>query len=106
MMKSIFLSVLEKVVGRMSRHPEITAYHHGLSSSERSFFSRWLRRIMYQDAKPGGPGKKLNVITSNDLNPDTGKLYPDYKARREARKRQGSEARSFGYVDHDVYPDI
>lgn len=51
--------------------------------------------------------KKLNSISTNDLD-DQNKLYPDYKERRERRKKKGDESKSFAVSDtgmDDIWKD-
>jgi len=50
---------------------------------------------MHDNVKIGKPGKKLNVITTGDLDAD-GKLYPDYKERRAKRKAEEEKKNEAG----------
>ena len=49
-----------------------------------------------------GPGPRLTGISSDDIDKDTGRIYPDYMARRQARAE--SEA-GRTYPIGDVRPE-
>lgn len=44
---------------------------------------------IHDNIKIGKPGKKLNIITTNDLNAD-GKFYPNYLERRKKKRKDES----------------
>jgi hypothetical protein len=51
------------------------------------------------------PGPKLTGLTTNDIDMDTGKPYPDYLERRRQRSAAKPEDQLAGLVGHDVRPD-
>jgi hypothetical protein len=102
---SIFKRFLELVTGRRIRRPVISvSSKEPLSSDEIGFFARWLKRSMYADVETYGGGKKLTGIMTRDIDPLTGKLYPDYLERRKRRKETAGPVYA-GTVDHDISPD-
>ncbi len=52
--------------------------------SEMEKMSRMATR---QPVKFEPPGERFKIIMTNDVDPRTGKLYPDYEARRAARRK-------------------
>ena len=94
----MFLKVLERITGRKSIRPGVDAVTTG--KTWLSELRQLARRSRQATRKPVEliPGKKIEVFMTGDINPDTGKLYPDYKERR--KKSTGVEV-----GDWDIYPD-
>lgn len=61
---------------------------------------------IHDDIKIGKPGKKLNFITTDDLNVN-GKLPVDYLERRKQRKKEKENGKGYGIptsgID-DIWP--
>jgi hypothetical protein len=86
-----FKRMLESVAGK-----RILSVRRESSSMER--MSRLATR---QPIEFEPPGPKIEILTTNDINPDTGRLYPDYKERRALRRAKESETLG----DLNVFPD-
>jgi hypothetical protein len=68
-------------------------------------FLERLSRESFRVPVESEPTIPLAGITTADIDPETGKCFPDYLERRRARAATENEPRGFGVVDHDVHPD-
>ena len=105
---SIFLRILETLTGRKSTRPGISAsIGAGSSLGEARNLAQLTRMLTRDPVELEPPGPKLKGITTDDINPATGRAYPGYKARRQKRREaeENREPRAFSVVDHDVSPD-
>lgn len=66
------------------------------------------RKATRSDPELAPPGPALTGLTHEDVDPNTGGIYPDYVERRrqrEAARAGAKEGRLVGVVNHDVFPD-
>jgi hypothetical protein len=99
----MFLKLLEAITGKQAIRPGMDAVTSGkVWLSELQNLAAKTRRSIREAVKLE-PGKKNTVILTDDLDLETGKLYPDYKERRAAREKTGSSTMAVG--SWDVYPD-
>jgi hypothetical protein len=63
------------------------------------------REALYKPAQPAEPGRPLIGISTDDIDPRTGRLYPDYMERRAEReaKREARPA-ELCTIDWDISP--
>jgi hypothetical protein len=63
------------------------------------------REVLYKPAETAPPGRPFVGITTDDIDPRTGRLYPDYMERRAEReaKRQPQPA-ELCTIDWDISP--
>jgi len=106
---SVFIRVLEALTGRKSTRPGISASIGAGSSLGKARNLAQLTRMLTRDpVELEPPGPELRILLTDDIDPRTGKAYPDYMERRKRRREEeeaGKRDRCFGTVDHDVYPD-
>jgi arginase family enzyme len=81
------LAIFERVIGKRSRHSAPPS--SGLAALSRRSTSD---PVVFE---PQGP--KLRMILVDDIDPETGRVFPDYLERREAR-RQAEERPARGAV--------
>jgi hypothetical protein len=101
-----FLRILERIVGRKSQRPTISAVTSGKTPPGGLRNMAMLSRLTFREPPEYySGGKKLTVITTSDINPRTGKVFEDYEARRRKRREEEETHRAnrcFGAID--VYP--
>ena len=105
---SIFKQLLERITGQRIQRPVMwAASKRPLHGDEFSFFGRWLKKIIYGDVEIYSGGKKLTVVMHSDVDPRTGKVYPNFEERRQKLREteENREPRAFGVVSHDTRPD-
>ena len=101
-----FLQLLEQMVGKRSeRHRQSAAAGPGISRTELSFMGRLTRLLTRDPVELVQGGKKIEILLHSDIDPKTGKAYPDYKKRREARKAEESAPQSLAVYHGDIDPD-
>ena len=82
---NIFLAALERLTGRRARHETPSAsIPPGTAPYELEGFVRMTRKAT-RDPIELIPGKPHGVIMHSDIDPATGRVYPDFEARRRAR---------------------
>lgn len=99
-----FLNILEKIVGKKSTRSTMNAYGSDdiddLKDLAARTYSAFRESIKFEP-----PGPKSKILMTDDIDPKTGKPYPDYmerrRKRREARQNKGAVAGCPG----DVKPD-
>ena len=93
---SKFVEVLEAITGKsVIRTGGISVSHDSKTGiGELRRLAEEVRKWKWIDRKFLKRGKKLNMITTNDLDQDN-KLYPDYLERRERRKKKDNKPQSF-----------
>ena len=90
---NIFLAIFKRWGHRVVRPgPGHVAAKGPVSGKDFSFFHGWLKRIIWQDVEYYSGGKKSNVLMTSDVNPDSGKVYPDYIERRRKAKEKPKES--------------
>jgi hypothetical protein len=103
-MKNLFLRVIQRLGHRIER-PDMSAAGP-IQPDEVGFFAALTRRTFRQEPETYTGGKKLTVIMTTDIDPNTGKVFPDYlERRRKAREQEGPEGSCAGVFDRDVRPD-
>jgi hypothetical protein len=102
-----FIEILERLIGQKSQGPRIGAVHDGrVSAGELHGLAKLSRLIFWKEPETYSGGEKLTVIMTTDIDPNTGKVYPDYLERRAARKVAEEEGSGYaGSTGHDVRPD-
>ena len=102
-----FIEILERLVGKKSQGPRIGAVHDGrVSPGELHGLAKLSRLVFWKEPEIYTGGQKLTVITTQDVNPATGKVFPDYLERRAARKVAEEEGSGYaGSTNRDVRPD-
>lgn len=102
-MKNFFLSIFKVLGHRVVRPgPGHVAAKGPVSGKDFSFFHGWLKRIIWQDVEHYSGGEKSNVLMTSDINPNSGKVYPDYLERRKANKERPKESYA-ATLPYDVY---
>lgn len=114
---SKFIEILESIIGKkIIQKPGALIHHNGKANRSQAFgdareqFSyllkekraemekqkaeqqRELNRELREEEKTEkkeAKQRRLKIITSNDIDPRTMKLYPDYMKRRKKRKKAG-----------------
>jgi hypothetical protein len=101
-----FIEILERIIGKRSERPSMTVIHDGKISGDELLGLAELTRLTFrEEPETYTGGQKLNIITTQDVNPKTGKLYPDYLERRAARRLAEEKECAAGTIGHDVRPD-
>jgi C4-type Zn-finger protein len=102
-----FLQILEAIIGKRSHRPTMSASTTGRVSRKElhgmAKLSRWTFR---QEPETYSGGKKLTVIMTSDVDPNSGKVFKDFEARRQKLQEEEENResnRSFGAID--VRPD-
>jgi hypothetical protein len=97
-----FIDILERVTGKKVERHSVSVIHDDKTPIEElRWFARFTRFVTRRPIKLEPPGPKIEILTTNDIDPDTGRVYPDYKERRAARKARESKFKDIG----DCYPD-
>ena len=98
-----FLEILERVVGRRSQRSTIDTWTQGKTSLEElSGLARLTRSVFRQPPDVISEKKKSNCLMTSDVNPDSGKVYPDYLERRRKAKERPKESYA-ATLPYDVY---
>ena len=101
---SLFLKILERFTGRKSQRPAMDASGSGDLGELKGLGWR-TRRTFRRKIKMEPPGKKLEILMMEDIDPKTGKAYPDYKERRQKKKEAGHGKETHAAPLGDVSPD-
>lgn len=99
---SIFKKLLEMMAGRTISERNAVRGTTGAASARD--LVDIARRTLLSTRKPiklQPPGRRLTAITTEDIDPNTGKLFPDYLARREARQRKENEPKLIYSIGDD-----
>lgn len=93
---------LQRLTGkRVIRSRGVSVSHDGRTGiGELRELAEEIRKWKWKDRKFLKRGKKLNMITSNDLDQDN-KLYPNFLERRAKRKKKEKESKSFSWSKYD-----
>lgn len=102
------LSVLGRLLGVPVRRPSTRiATAAARLPEEAEELAGTSRAMTREPAEPAPRGRALAGITTDDLDPATGRLHPDYlerRARREAGRKAKDEDMVAGVVDRDLRP--
>jgi len=100
-LKANFKWMLEKVTGKRIERAIVDALTKGrVNLGELQGLARLTQAVTRDPVKLEPPGDKLEILTSNDIDPSTGKPYPDYLERRAKKKKEGERL-----PDLNVWPD-
>jgi|GEM_PF-2011013 len=99
-----FLEILERVVGRRSQRSTVDVWTEGKSSLEElGGLAKLTQAVFRQPVDVLSKKKTLNILMMSDINPDSGKVWPDYLERRRKAKERPKELCA-GTVYHDAFP--
>ena len=101
---SLFLKILERFTGRKSQRPAMDASGSGDLGELKGLGWR-TRRTFRHKVKMEPPGKKLKSLMVEDIDPKTGRAYPDHEERRKKKKEAGSSKEAPAGCPGDVSPD-
>lgn len=97
---NIFKVLLERMVGRTIS--ERNAAQRTAGAASRQDLVDVAKRTLHSTREPikmEPPGRRLTAITTEDIDPATGKVYLDYAERRKRRQQIKDEPRLIYVVD-------
>ena len=106
-MMNLFLKFLERFTGRKSQRPTMDAYTRSKNADLNELEDLAVRsRLTFREpVKFEPPGPKSKMLLLDDINPETGKPYPDYLERRRKRREARQNKESHAGCPGDVSPD-
>lgn len=92
---------LERLTGKRVIRPRMSVSHDGRTGiSELRKLAEEIRKWKWKDRKFLKRGKKLEFITTNDLDQDN-KLYPNFLERRKRRRKKGKDPEAAAWSKSD-----
>jgi len=104
---NLFLKLLERMTGRKSQRSTMDASTMSNDSDLDDLQDLAMRTYLAlrEPIKFEPPGPKLKILLTDDINPKTGKAYPDYLERRERRRKAKQGKEIYAACIEDVRPD-
>ena len=88
------LQAIERLLGRRSHRPTTSVWTAGSRIPDGAVdLARATRAMIRDPVELEPPGPELTGLSTDDVDPETGKRYPDYFARRKAREEDRHAAK-------------